>query len=109
MKCDAVILAGGRATPEMAALTGTPLRALFDYRGKPFVQWTLDALRTCSEVERIAVVGPPEMQSYPGLADADVLVAERDSYTANLFAGVEALAPQERVLITASDNPLLST
>lgn len=93
----------------MAALTGTPLRGLFPYRGKPFVQWVYEALRACPEVERIAVIGPPEMADYPGLATADLLLPERDSYLANLFGAVEALNPQHSVLITASDNPLLST
>jgi GTP:adenosylcobinamide-phosphate guanylyltransferase len=108
MKCDAVVLAGGRASAEMAALTGTPLRALFDYRGKPFVQWVYEALRDCPSVERIAIIGPEEMRDHSALRGADLLLPERESYTANLFAGVEALAPKEQVLITASDNPLLS-
>ena len=109
MKCDAVILAGGVASAEMSALTGTPLRALFPFHGKPFVQWVFEALRDCPEVGRIAVIGPPELSDCPGLAAADFILPERESLTANLFAGVEALAPQQRVLITASDNPLLST
>jgi hypothetical protein len=106
---DAVILAGGRASEEMAALTGTDRRALFPYGGKPFVQWVFQALRSCPEVDRIAVIGPPELKDHPGLSSADLILPERDSLTANLFAGIEAINPRERVLITASDNPLLTS
>jgi hypothetical protein len=92
----------------MAALTGTAVRSLFPFRGKPFVQWVYEALRVVPAVHRIAIVGPESLSERAGLSAADLLVPERDSYTANLFAGIEALAPSGRVLVTASDNPLLS-
>jgi CTP:molybdopterin cytidylyltransferase MocA len=107
--CDAVILAGGRAKAEMAHKTGTNVRALFEWEGKPFVQWAYEALLGSPNVERIAIVGPPELRDVPGLAHADLLVPERDTITANLYAGVESLQPHNAVLITACDNPLLST
>jgi GTP:adenosylcobinamide-phosphate guanylyltransferase len=106
---DAVILAGGRASEEMAQRTGTPLRALFPYEGKPFVQWVYNALRASEHIERIAVIGPEELRQEAGLSSADMLLTERESITANLFGAVEELRPAGRVLITASDNPLLST
>jgi CTP:molybdopterin cytidylyltransferase MocA len=107
--CDAVILAGGRATPEMAAKTGTPIRALFTWEGRPFVQWAYEALRASTHVDRIAIVGPDGLRDVPGLAGADLLIPERDTITANLFAGLDALQPGGHALITACDNPLLST
>ena len=62
MICDAVILAGGRATPEMAAKTGTNCRALFMWECKPFVQWVYEALRASDRVDRIAIVGPERLK-----------------------------------------------
>jgi molybdopterin-guanine dinucleotide biosynthesis protein A len=109
MVTDAVILAGGRATEEMVQRTGTPLRALFPYRGKPFVQWVYEALRASPHVERIAIIGPDAMRDVEGVSGADLVLAERESITANLFGAVEELRPRGRVLITACDNPLLST
>ena len=105
---DALILAGGRASEEMQALTGTSARALFPYEGKPFVQWVYEALRTSENIGRIAVVGPG-VASSAVTGEDDVFVAERDTIEQNLFAGLEALNPSGRVLITASDNPLLTT
>lgn len=106
---DAVILAGGQASEAMAARTGTPLRALFDYQGKPFVQWVYEALRASEQIARIAIIGPPELAQIPGLAGADLILPERESITANLFSAVEELKPSDPVLITACDNPLLTT
>lgn len=107
--CDAVILAGGRAAPEMAARAGTHVRALFEWRGKPFVQWTYEALRASERVRRIAIIGPEALREVPELAGADLLLPERESITANLFGAVGALRPERAVLITACDNPLLTT
>lgn len=107
--CDAVILAGGRASEEMARRTGTPLRALFPHRGRTFVEWVYDALRSSRYIARIAVIGPAALHERPGLASCDLLLPERESITANFFAAIEALEPSGRILITASDNPLLTT
>ena len=93
----------------MAARTGTALRALFPYQGKPFVQWVFEALRASDRIGRIAVIGPPDLAQTPGMAGVDLLLCERDTIVANLFAALEALEPKGRVLVTACDNPLLST
>lgn len=107
-RCDAVILAGGRAEAALAQRAGTPLRALFPYQGSTFVERVFQAVRGCERVGRIAVIGPPQLRRIPGLSAADLLLQERDSLTANLFTALEALQPQGKALITASDNPLLS-
>lgn len=106
---DAVILAGGRVRPAMAAKTGTDVRALFEWEGKPFVQSTYEALRGSDRIDRIAIVGPVELRKLSGISTADIILPERVTITANLFSAVDALKPRERVLITACDNPLLST
>jgi len=106
LEIDGLLLAGGRVGPEMAARTGTPVRALFPWRGRPFIDWAVQALAGCGLVGRIAVVGPPELRSTE--AAAHTLVSERDSIHANLRAGLEALAPAGRVLVAATDNPVLS-
>ncbi len=106
---DAVILAGGRASDELARRTGTPLRALFPYKGKPFIQWVYEAVRGCRLVGRIAVVGPDELRDVPCVCEADLLVPEAESIEANLFGAIARLLPEHRILVTASDNPLLTT
>jgi len=107
-RCDAVILAGGRATPDMTELAGTHLRALFPWKGKPFVLHAFEALRACSHIERITIIGPADLAGVAGLTP-DILLLERDTITDNLFAAVDALNSQTRIMVTACDNPLLST
>jgi len=107
---DAIILAGGRAHDELARLTGTPVRALFPFRGKPFVQWVYEAIRAVPGIGRIAVVGPVEhLRNVPHVAEASLLVPERDSMEANLFASIAELLPQGRLLAAACDNPLVTS
>jgi GTP:adenosylcobinamide-phosphate guanylyltransferase len=104
-----VILAGGRAEDALAQRAGTPLRALFPYQGSTFIERVFQAVRASERVKRIAVIGPPELRRIPGLSAADLLLEERDSITANLFYALEALQPEGKALVTASDNPLLNT
>jgi molybdopterin-guanine dinucleotide biosynthesis protein A len=106
---DAVILAGGLASPEMERRAGTPHRALFPYKDKTFIQWVYEAVRGSEFVDRIAVVGPEQLAEIPSVSGADLLVSELDSIDANLFGALAKLLPEKRVLITASDNPLLTT
>ncbi|MEP6754764.1 MAG: nucleotidyltransferase family protein [Chthonomonadales bacterium] len=108
LKCDALVLAGGRASDEMAARTGTPVRALFPFKGKPFVAHTVDMLQQCEHVERIAVVGPSDLMQHLENAP-DIFLTERQTISENLFAGLDALNPLNSVVICPSDNPLLSS
>lgn len=93
----------------MERRAGTPHRALFPYKEKPFVHWVYEAVRQSALVDRIAVVGPDELADVPGVQHADILVPELDSIEANLFSALAKLLPEKRILITASDNPLLTT
>jgi 2-phospho-L-lactate guanylyltransferase (CobY/MobA/RfbA family) len=91
----------------MAERTGVPLRALIEWEGVPYVRRVLDAVRGCRRIGRIAVIGPPEIEGV--VQGADLVLRERDTIVENLFGALEELAPQGRVLVTASDNPLLTS
>src|SRR5438045_2942223 len=91
---DAVILAGGRASPEMERRTGTPHRALFPYKDKTFIQWVYEAVRESKLVDRIAVVVPEDLEDVPSFRDADILMPELDSIDANLFGALAKLLPE---------------
>jgi len=54
-------------------------------------------------------IGPEALSEVPSVSGADLLVPELDSIEANLFGVLARLLPEKRVLITASDNPLLTT
>ena len=105
-RVDAVVLAGGSCSAEMAQRTGVTQRALVPWRGVPFVRHVVDALRASPRVARIAVIGPPSLQSL--LPDVDLVLPERATIVENVIAAMEALGPRGHVLVTASDNPLLT-
>ena len=108
MNTDAVVLAGGHTEPALAEMTGTGRRALIPFEGKPFIAWVMEALRDCASVERIAVVGPKELCGTPVAGLADLVVPEATGIFENFCAGIEALGSAGKVLVMASDNPLLS-
>lgn len=102
---NAVVLAGGQTSPEMARLTGVSDRAMIEWGGQPFVCRAVSAIRGCGAVKQVVVVGPRSAAD----AGADIYVAECDNIVGNLRYGLAALkSGAERVLVTASDNPLLS-
>jgi molybdopterin-guanine dinucleotide biosynthesis protein A len=105
---DAVVLAGGRAEPPLAAPAGTDLRALIPFDGKPFVVRVLEALRACERLRRIAVVGPERLRETAAVGLADLLVAEGAGVFENFVAGAAALGSDGKLLLTACDIPLLS-
>ncbi|MBI2302238.1 MAG: nucleotidyltransferase family protein [Armatimonadetes bacterium] len=106
---DAIVLAGGRipeSEADFRAAGGADSKSLVQVNGRIMVSWVVAALKAADGVNRVAVVGPPELQGHPDLAEADVVVPEREGRSENLFAGVEALPGAQRILMMASDQPL---
>ncbi|MCL5291727.1 MAG: nucleotidyltransferase family protein [Actinobacteria bacterium] len=103
MIADAVILAGGSSKN----LADAPVKGVIDINGKPMVEYVLDALVACPEIDRICVVIPPGIDGvWKAKADA---VAENDgTLTQNIALGVGALKSDRMVLILSSDIPLLT-
>jgi hypothetical protein len=98
----AVILAGGKAKPELQAVTGQTNRALVVVQGKTLLRHVMEALRTASPVGPITVVGDvPDSADYARLPDGG-------GFVENLFAGVGAHADAPFVLVSSSDLPFLT-
>jgi len=70
------------------------------------VGWVVEALRAAENVDRVAVIGPPELRHHLDCADADVVLVEREGRSENLFAALEAFPDGDRVLMVTSDIPL---
>src|SRR5207302_2886249 len=79
------------------------------FREKPFIEWVYEALRASDRVGRIAIVGPPELADIEAIAGADLLIPEGEAIESNLFTALARMLPEGRILVTASDNPLLTT
>jgi GTP:adenosylcobinamide-phosphate guanylyltransferase len=104
----AVVLAGGPVDEVAALQPGAPNKAFVEIAGKALVQRTIEGLRSSAEVGRIFVVAPPSAHAHPALAGADECRADGVRITESLRSGLAGLPPDELVLVSASDLPILS-
>ena len=106
---DAVVLAGGEDRGDIAAETGVIYRPLLDVGGKPILQRLLAALRGASEVDRVCLVAPPEVQAVASEIGVDLRVESGESFLDNLQRGVEETEPgTDQVLVITGDLPLVT-
>jgi len=100
-RINAVVLAGGRASGEITALTGVTNRALVPLGGRTMLDYVIDALAGATRVDRICVVGDvPASDRYVSLTD-------QGSLFDNLLAGLAA-AGGTHVLVTTADIPFIT-
>jgi molybdopterin-guanine dinucleotide biosynthesis protein A len=101
----AVVLAGG--SPEPALAPGLPNKAFLPIGGQPLVVRVTQALRQAASVSRILVVGPTA-ELAPLLGTTVELVPQQPTLMDNVAAAVARLPDEKRVLVIASDLPLLT-
>ncbi len=107
---DAIMLAGGvpeEGDPLFAYTQGAP-KAFLDVNGKPMIQWVLDAIDATRLVERLVVVGLPDLRD----CHAKKLVAtipDHGGILENMRAGVRRImefnSEVNHVLVVSSDIP----
>ena len=106
---DALILAGGQAPPELVAATGCSDRALIELDGQPMIGHVLAALRDTPGIDRIAVVGAPELAAKLGEIAAGVTFVESSGRMVdNAITGLRAIGA-ELTLITTCDVPMVTS
>lgn len=102
MTINVVVLAGGRNSPEMAAATGTEIRALTPIGTRTMLDYVVSALSKAPSVGKIFVVGTvPPSEQYTQIAGRETLLE-------NLLAGLDAAGDGEHVLVSTSDIPFLT-
>lgn len=110
-KFTAVALAGGTLEPDFrAAGYLAPNKAYLHVAGEPMLTRVLRALRSARSVGRIRCVTPKA--AIATLPDAlglyDEVIEPGKGLIDSLLAGLTALDPGERVLLAATDMPLLT-
>jgi GTP:adenosylcobinamide-phosphate guanylyltransferase len=107
MAVTAVVLAGG--PPDDVALTqaGVANKAFVRVAGKALVTRTLEALRASRSVGTIVAVAPVRAHGDPALAAADAYRSDGIKIRDSLRNGLAGLPPDEIVLVSASDLPIL--
>ncbi len=101
----AIVLAGGGADPRLAE--GLPNKSFLPVRGRAMVLRVADALRGCPAISRVVAVGPPALRGVLGAATT--IIPEQETWTDNIAAALESLQGEPRVLVIASDLPLLTS
>ena len=97
-----VVLAGGKAKPDLVALTGQTVRALAAVNGKTLLRHVVDAMLAAENCGSITVVGDvPPSEDYSVLPDGG-------GFVENIFAGLSQYADAPFVLISTSDLPFLT-
>jgi GTP:adenosylcobinamide-phosphate guanylyltransferase len=105
MTVNVVVLAGGKNSTEMQAVTGVKNRALTPLGDRAMLDYVTLALSDASSVGSIYVVG-----DVPASNHYQVVTGEK-TLLDNLLAGINAAQaekPQERVLVSTSDIPFLT-
>lgn len=106
---NAVVLAGGPLDEVARLQPGAPNKAFVEIGGTTLVGRVLRALRGASAIERIVVVAPPVEWQHPDLAIADDFRPDGVRMRDSLRNGLGGFAPDEEVLVAASDLPVLSS
>lgn len=103
---DAIILAGGGGG-EIEKKFGVSNRALLVIEGKFMIEYVIEALRDVSSIGKIVVVGLVEdFKSRIGNKVTEVVQPGRNPFESTLN-GLKVLKPEDKVLVVASDLPLL--
>lgn len=111
---DAIVLAGGTPLPDEPLYEETQggYKSQLDIAGKSMVQWVMDALAGCTEVDRVIVVGLPIFVdlNYPRSL---TVIPDAGGILENMRAGVEELHrinPQaEYALVVSADIPAITS
>lgn len=108
-KVDAIVIGGGRITDSaLREAAGVDCKSLISLHGKPMIHWVVDALRAAKSVGSVVVVGPECLVDSELSHNADCVLPEEDHEIENLMKGMAALPDSERILMVASDMPLLT-
>jgi molybdopterin-guanine dinucleotide biosynthesis protein A len=98
-----VILAGGRASAELAAEIKCTVRALALFRGRRLLDLVVDALAAGDPAPPVSVIG--DVDDDPAYAR----IPDQGDFVSNVMAGVKAHRDAEWILITSADMPFLTS
>jgi len=101
----AVVLAGGK---ENKLKQYGENKALIKIKAKPMIEYVLDALLEVDEINRIVIVGPKDKLTTTLEAKVYKIVEASDSILQNLIKGIEAIGDTDRILVVASDIPMIT-
>ncbi len=105
---DVIVLGGGKLKENFSDDFSITSKACLDINGKPMVEYVLDALRGCSDVGRIVLIGTDSFKDR-WTKKVDKTLVGKGTLTENLFAGVDFLKTKEPILLVSADVPLITS
>ncbi|MFW5998858.1 MAG: nucleotidyltransferase family protein [Halanaerobiaceae bacterium] len=108
MKIDVLILAGAKNEGPLKKYTSESHEALIKIREVPMVEYILNAVKSASYTDKIAIVGPKKELNRAINQKIDLIVDSVDSMMGNIKKGIKKLNPRNYVLIICSDIPLIT-
>ena len=107
MLVDAIVLAGAKNDGKLHSEAAVDYEAAIDIGGRVMVDYVLSALRECTDIGRIMMVGPAALGEM--ITTAGVEMAEAGgSMIENIRIGIDSLQPTRKVLLVTSDIPLIT-
>jgi molybdopterin-guanine dinucleotide biosynthesis protein A len=107
-RITAIVLAGGPHDELAQHTPGAPNKAFVEIAGVTLIERTLRALHAAPSVGRIIAVAPPRTHGLPALALADECRPDGERIRDSLRSGLRDLPPDDDVLVSTSDLPVLS-
>jgi len=103
---NAIVLAGGKEDLE-GNVHG--YKSLLSLKGRPMIDYVIEALRNANDINEIAVVGPvDELSAY--IADkVDYIICEGGSMLDNVINGLKPFVSDGHVIIMSSDIPFITS
>ncbi len=107
---DAILPAGGRLKPELAAKVGTDCKALIEIDGKPILESVLDAIDESGLIRRTVLIGGPEIKARYA-SRVTIFLDEAETGPDNMYNGLTALNtqpdPPHTILLSTTDLPYI--
>lgn len=104
---DALVLAGSRNDGPLKQCSSVPYEAMITIGRKAMIEYVIEALRSSKRINRIVVVGPPDVPGFCQREDVKLVPAE-GALMENMSRGVENLPGAERILLATCDIPLIT-
>lgn len=101
----AVIMAGGKDSPEFLAAGENPQRGLVEIHGLPMISYVVRALRATPAISEIVLVCRP---GYPDVPGVDRTLEATGSMVENLGLGLHSCPGAEAVMFATADIPFLT-
>jgi hypothetical protein len=111
---EVLITAGGIPAPgeNLYEYTRGGPKALLNVRGKPMLQWVLDAVSASSHIDHITIIGLTELGGITCTKPITLLPNKPDMLS-NIITGVKDITKRnpaaEKIILAASDIPAIST